>query len=274
MHFQKEEMQVSRKSYRFTHAITRKPGHSVVGGLRAVDTGAPDLQLFLQHHADYVAALESTGATVQTLEALEDYPDAVFVEDSALCFQEGAVIMRPGAPTRLGEAGIMGETLVELYEEVLRIEGPGHIEGGDVLVTEKEVLVGLSARTDVAGVEELQQLVARWGYRVRELKTPEGVLHFKTDCSLLDEETILSTRRLDASGCFEGYRVIHTAEGEEACANAIRFNDLVIMPDGFPRTADKLHDAGYNVRLVGNSEAAKLDGGMSCLSLRFTPPAR
>ena len=107
---------------------------------------------------------------------------------------------------------------------------------------------------------------------MREVTTPAGVLHFKTDCSLLDEETILSTKRLAASGCFEGYRVIHTAEGEEACGNTIRFNELVIMPSGFPRTAEVLDKAGYTVREVGNSEAAKLDGGMSCLSLRFSPP--
>lgn len=113
----------------------------------------------------------------------------------------------------------------------------------------------------------------RWGYRVRVVDTPEGVLHFKTDCSLLDEETVLATRRLDASGCFEGYKVLHTAEGEEACGNTIRFNTLVIMPAGFPRTRDTLVAAGYEVREVGKSEAAKLDGGMSCLSLRFSPKA-
>ena len=101
--------------------------------------------------------------------------------------------------------------------------------------------------------------------------TPPGVLHFKTDCSLLDGQTILSTQRLAASGCFDGYRVIHTAEGEEACANTIRFNDLVIMPAGFAKTRAVLIDAGFNVQEVGNSECAKLDGGMSCLSLRFSP---
>ncbi|TMV66541.1 dimethylarginine dimethylaminohydrolase, partial [Thioclava sp. BHET1] len=154
---------------------------------------------------------------------------------------------------------------------VLTVEGPGHIEGGDILTTEREILVGRSARTDAEGVAELTRLVAHWGHTVREVFTPPGVLHFKTDCSLLDAETILATERLDASGCFAGYRVIHTAEGEEACANTIRFNDLVLMPAGFPRTAEKLAAAGYRVREIGNSECAKLDGGMSCLSLRFSP---
>ncbi|MGI9407617.1 MAG: arginine deiminase family protein, partial [Hyphomicrobiaceae bacterium] len=185
---------------------------------------------------------------------------------------EGAIVMRPGAPSRLGEAAAITPALKEFYDELITIEGPGFIEGGDILATEKEILVGTSARTDTAGVEELTRLAGRWGYTVRVVNTPPDVLHFKTDCSLLDEETILATRRLDASGCFDGYKVIHTADGEEACANAIRFNDLVIMPAGFPKTADALSGAGYDVREIGNTEAGKLDGGMSCLSLRFSPP--
>ncbi|MEM9140957.1 MAG: arginine deiminase family protein [Pseudomonadota bacterium] len=259
------------RSYTFSHAITRRPATSIINGLRAVDTGAPDLDAFQAHHEDYIAALRSTGAEVLELGPLEDFPDSVFVEDAALCLPEGAIAMRPGAPSRLGEAAEMAPVLAELYGDVRRIEGPGFIEGGDILVTEREILVGRSARTDAEGVAELARMTGDWGYRLREVQTPPGVLHFKTDCSLLDEETVLVTERLAASGCFDGYRTIFTAEGEEASANAIRFNDLVLFPNGFPRTADALDRAGYRVREVGNSEAAKLDGGMSCLSLRFTP---
>ena len=264
---------MNAKSYTFSHAITRKPSPSIIDGLRAVDIGAPDIAMFEQHHADYVALLKSTGAEVVELEALEAFPDSVFIEDDALCFQEGVVLMRPGAPSRLGEVNEIAPAIRALYKEVREIKGPGFIEGGDILVTEREVLVGRSARTDAAGIAELAELVADWGYSVREVITPEGVLHFKTDCSLLDEEIILSTKRLATSGCFEGYRVIHVEEGEEACANAIRFNEFVIMPAGFSKTTEKLKAHGYNVREIGNSEAAKLDGGMSCLSLRFSPSA-
>jgi dimethylargininase len=165
----------------------------------------------------------------------------------------------------------MAPTLTQHYGEVLAIES-GFIEGGDILVTEREILVGRSARTDAAGIAELTRLVAPWSYSVRELQTPPGVLHFKTDCSLLDEETILAAPRLAASDCFEGYWVILTAEGEEAAANSIRFNDVVLVPEGFPATAGTLAKAGYDLREIPNTEAAKLDGGMSCLSLRFTPP--
>ncbi len=262
---------MSGRSFRFTHAITRKPGHSITLGLRAVDVGAPDLALMQDHHAAYVAALRATGATVIELDAAEAFADSVFVEDTALCLPEGAVVMRPGAPSRLGEAAEMAPHLHAVYDKVLEISGPGFIEGGDILVTEREILVGRSARTDAAGIAELTRLVAPWGHKVREVATPPGVLHFKTDCSLLDGETILSTKRLAASGCFDGYRVIHTASGEEAAANSIRFNDMVIMPAGFPGTRAAIAAAGFAITEIGNSECAKLDGGMSCLSLRFTP---
>lgn len=263
---------MSDRSYRFTHAITRKPAASIIAGLRAVDTGTPDLATMQAHHADYIATLRETGATVIELEALEAYPDSVFVEDTALCLPSGAVVMRPGAPSRLGEAAEMAPHLAALYGEIRSISGAdSFIEGGDVLMTETEILVGRSARTNAAGIAELARLTADWGEVVREVHTPPGVLHFKTDCSLLDAETILSTTRLSASGCFKGYRLIDVAEGEEAAANTIRFNDLVLMPAGFPRTRDRLVQAGYDVREIGNSECAKLDGGMSCLSLRFTP---
>jgi dimethylargininase len=258
-------------STHFTHAITRAPATSITAGLRAVDTGAPDLAVMQAHHADYVAALQATGATVTTLQALESYPDSVFVEDTTLCLPEGAIIMRPGAPTRLGEAAEMAPTLAGLYGQVAWINGPGTIEGGDILVTGREVLVGRSARTDAAGIAEMAAIATAWGHSVREVFTPPGVLHFKTDCSLMDAECVLSTKRLSASGCFQGYQIIDVADGEEAAANAIRFNDKVLFPAGFPRTRDRVIAAGFDVVEIGNSECAKLDGGMSCLSLRFTP---
>ncbi|HUS55188.1 MAG TPA: arginine deiminase family protein [Thermohalobaculum sp.] len=261
----------SARSYRFTHAITRAPGSTITQGLRDVDTGAPDLDLFHAHHAAYITTLRATGAEVHELPALDTFPDGVFVEDTALCLPEGAVILRPGAPSRLGEAAAMAPTLAQFYRERATIER-GFIEGGDILVTEREILAGRSARTDAIGIAELSRLVAPWGHTVRELQTPPGVLHFKTDCSLLDEETILATPRLAAAGCFADYRVILTGDGEEAAANSIRFNDVVLAPAGFPRMAEKLAKAGYDLREIPNTEAAKLDGGMSCLSLRFTPP--
>ena len=261
-------------SYTFSHAIVRHPGDSILDGLRAIDTGVPDISIFRKHHADYVAALRSTGATVIELPIAEDFPDSVFVEDSALCLPELAITMRPGAPSRFGEAALMRPTLESVYDIVIDLSGSGHVEGGDILTTETEVLVGLSARTDLEGVNALRDILTQWGYSLRIVETPEDILHFKTDCSLLDEETVLCTPKLAATGCFENYKIIHTADGEQASANAIRFNELVIMPESFPYTRDALLAAGYKVHTVGNSEAAKLDGGMSCLSLRFSSGKR
>ena len=262
---------MNKQSYTFSHAICRLPARSLISGLRAVDTGEPSYDQFVKDHKDYVSALKNTGAKVIILEALEGFPDSVFVEDAALCLPKLAIIMRPGAPSRLGEAQAIKPALEKLYTNVMQINGPGFIEGGDILVTEKEILVGLSERTNIEGVEELNLIVSPFGYKLRVVDTPDGVLHFKTDCSLLDENTILSTKRLANSGCFEGYSIIYVAEGEEACANTIRFNDSIIMPSGFPRTYKKLISNNYTVKTIGNTEAAKLDGGMSCLSLRFTP---
>ncbi len=256
-------------SYEFARAITRRPASSIADGLRAEDMGNPDLEGMLAAHTAYVTALRSTGAEVIELPPLEAFPDAQFVEDTALCLPQGAILMRPGAPSRLGEVAEMTPTLRACYDDVREITGPGHIEGGDILVTGREILVGRSDRTDAAGVAELAEIVAEWGHSLREVFTPPGVLHFKTDCSLMDAETILATKRLDASGCFEGYRVLHVAEGEEAAANAIRFNNLVLTAAGFPRTAEMLDKAGYEIVEIDNTDCALLDGGMSCLSLRF-----
>ncbi|WP_353228763.1 arginine deiminase family protein [Novosphingobium sp.] len=257
--------------YQFTHAITRRPPTTICDGLRAVDQGNPDFARISAHHGEYIAALQNAGMTVVELPPLEQFPDCCFVEDTALCLPQGAIVLRPGAVTRRGEASAMAPHLAPFFDDIAVISGPGFVEGGDILVTEREILVGRSARTDAAGIAELTQIAKAWGHHVREVITPPGVLHFKTDCSLLDHQTILATPLLNASGCFADYTVIETADGEEACANAIRVNDTVIMPAGFPKTADILAARGYHVVTVNNSECAKIDGGMSCLSLRFTP---
>lgn len=254
-------------------AVTRMPADSAVNGLRAVDQGQPDIIQMRNDHTDYCAALASTGAKIINLPPLDEFPDAQFVEDTALCLPEGVIFMAPGAESRRGEVACMQKDIAHLFGEVHHIDPPAFIEGGDILVTGREILVGLSDRTNPAGISALGAIVSRWGYQLREVKTPPGVLHFKTDCALLDDHVVLATSRLASSGCFDGYDVILTAEGEEAAANCIRFNDLVIMPAGFAATEARIKAAGFDLRTVNNSECAKIDGGMSCLSLRFNTPA-
>jgi len=256
-------------SYKFTHAIVRQPAKSIVKGLRAVDIGSPDYDQMICDHNDYVEALVSAGVKLISLTALDKFPDGQFVEDTALCLPEAVILMRPGAPSRLGEVCEIEPQLRDLFKAVYEIEKPGHIEGGDILVTGKEILVGRSARTNANGVSQLSEIVTPLGYVMREVFTPPEILHFKTDCSLIGPDEILSTKRLQASGCFDGYKVVNVADGEEAAANAIRVNDYVIMPGGFPQTKAILEDRGYKVKIINNTECAKLDGGMSCLSLRL-----
>ena len=256
------------QSHRFTRAISRKPAASCVSGLRAEDRGAPDHAVFQAQHAAYVAALEGAGVSVTVLEADETFPDSVFVEDTALCLPEGAVALRPGTPSRLGEAAAMLPELEGAFAAVRHLPA-GSVDGGDILTTETEVILGLSGRSSRAGGAALGRLLADWGQALRISETPAGVLHFKSDCAILDAETILATPRLAATGTFAGYRVIETAAAEDAAANAIRVNDRVFLAAGHPRTAEKLDAAGYALTVLDISEAAKLDGGLSCMSLRF-----
>jgi dimethylargininase len=179
------------------------------------------------------------------------------------------VILRPGAPTRRGEAAAMAKNCELLGLEVHRLAGAGTVDGGDILVTDREILVGESDRTDRAGFEALEHIVGNWGYTARRVQTPAGVLHFKSDCSILDSDTVLATHRLSGADCFGDYRVIETPPGEEAAANSIRVNDAVLVPAGYPATARKLEAAGYRVVPVPATQAALLDGGLSCQSLRF-----
>jgi len=256
-------------SYRFSDAIVRSPGQSIARGLRAADTGNPDPQQFDIQHRAYIAALENAGVTAHILPPQEQFPDSVFIEDTALCLSKGAVIMRPAAASRAGETAMMAAVLSPFFDDIRHIDDGGFIEGGDVLVTESEIIVGLSSRTDMAGAERLKGCVSPWGYTVRVLETPPEILHFKTACSLLDEETILLTKGMAAMEFFQNYCSLVVPNGEEAAANAIRVNDYVFISTGFPKTAELLAKAGYRVVALATGEAAKVDGGLSCLSLRF-----
>ncbi|WP_425406802.1 dimethylarginine dimethylaminohydrolase family protein [Hwanghaeella sp.] len=260
-------------SYRFSHAVARKPGKSVTQGIRDGAGPDPSPDAFLREHQAYVEALRATGAEVTVLDALEDFPDSVFVEDPALCVAGAAIILRPGAATRFGERDPMREALATIFDQVIDLPEGGYVDGGDILVTGREILIGLSARTDEAGVAQLEKITAGLGVPLRIVQTPPEILHFKTGCGLLDAETIFATAPLVRSGCFDGYRVIECPAGEEPAANLIRVNDQVFLAKGFPRTAELLRSQGYTVTELSVAEAAKLDGGLSCMSLRFTPGA-
>ena len=259
---------IAGRSFRFTRAVSRVPGSSIAHGLRAGGGPNPDPDAFVREHRAYVKFLESAGAEVTLLPALEEFPDSVFVEDPALCAGGKAIILRPGAQSRFGEAEPMVEALTQVFGSVVHLE-KGFVDGGDILLTDTEVLIGISERTNEEGVDALEPILASLGYGIRIVHTPEGVLHFKSDCGLLDSNTVFSTALLASSNCFDGYKVIEAPEGEEAAANLIRFNEYVIMRTGFPKTEALLNAEGYQVKTLSCDEAARVDGGLSCMSLRI-----
>lgn len=254
--------------YDFTNVIVRAPSRSVVDGLRAEDRGSPTYEGVKAEHDAYVGAMRDAGVEVTSLPPLESFPDSIFVEDPALVFTEGAILLRPGAATRVKEVEEIAPVLREMFDTVFDLPA-GYADGGDVLATGESVMIGLSARTDRAGAEALQMCLEKLGRRSEIVATPEGVLHFKTDCSLLDDETILCTNRLARSGVFRKFRQMIIPEGEEPAANALRVNDVVMVGSDFPRTIEMLDRAGYTVVPLKTTEIGKVDAGLSCMSLRW-----
>jgi dimethylargininase len=240
----------------------------VINGLRAGGGPDPSLAGLLVEHAAYVAALEAAGLAVTLLEPLEDFPDAIFVEDPALVFPECAILLRPGAASRAGEGAFLRPVLEQMFGAVLDLP-EGHADGGDVLAMGGTVYIGLSARTDRTGAAALARLLEATGRKAVVAETPASVLHLKTASSLVDEETILATRELAASGVYDGYRVLVIPEGEEAGANALRVNDTIIAGSRFPRILELLDSHGARVVTLENTEIEKIDAGFTCLSLRW-----
>jgi dimethylargininase len=256
------------RSFDFTHALLRRPGPSAISGLRAGDGPDPDFAGLLAEHGAYAAALAAAGLNVAILDPLESYPDALFVEDPALVFPEGAIVLRPGAPSRADEGEYLRGALAARFAQVLEL-GEGHADGGDVLALPDRVFVGLSARTDRTGAEALARLLDQLGYRAAIVETPRQVLHLKTASSLIDEETVLATTALAASGIFAGYRVIEVPVGEEGGANVLRVRDTLLIGQGYPGTVSLLGGGGVEVVTLPNREIAKIDAGLTCMSLRW-----
>lgn len=258
----------SFRPFDFDSAIVRKPGTSVVKGLRAGGQANPRYDVVLAEHKAYCAALKAAGVTVQVLEPLEAFPDSIFVEDPALVFHEGAILLRPGNASREGETAAIAPVLRDRFERVLELAS-GYVDGGDILTTGERVMIGLSARTDAEGAESLISCLAEFGRKGEVVQTPEDVLHFKSDCALMDERTVLTTRRLAQSGVFSDFETLIVPEGEEGAANALRINDRVFISTGFPGTTALLEKAGYKLVPLETSEIAKIDAGLSCMSLRW-----
>jgi dimethylargininase len=259
---------VSGRVFDFDRAIVRLPAASVVNGLRAGGQEDPSHEGVHAEHRAYVAALEAVGLAVETLPPLEDFPDSVFVEDPAFVLPEGAILLRPGARSRMGEEAELAPVLARRFGRVLEMD-EGFADGGDILILPDEILIGLSGRTDRLGAERFVALARELGRAARIVETPAGTLHLKTACALIDEASVVATPDLAAAELFGSLEVVTTPVGEEAAANLVRVNDRVLLADGYPRTAEKLAARGLDILLLPAREIARIDAGLSCMSLRW-----
>ncbi len=255
----------------FRTAIVRRPARSLVSGLTSSPhLGAPDYGKALRQHDAYIRALESCGLSVTVLEALEEYPDSCFVEDTAFCLPDRAVLTNPGAPSRKGEVEDMERALRSFYapDRIFRIRAPGTLEGGDILRADGEVFVGLSDRTNREGAVQFLTLLRDWGIPGQPVPVT-GVLHLKTGLSYLDGGRLLVTWEFAEYPPFREFEKIPVPEEEAYAANCLWMNGSVLVPEGYPRVRKAVENRGYRVLSVDTSEFRKIDGGLTCLSLRF-----
>jgi dimethylargininase len=254
--------------FNFTNALVRAPAPSVVHGLSTQPGPRPTYESIVSEHVQYVDALDACGLSVELLPPLEAYPDSIFVEDPALVFGEGAILLRPGAPTRYGEVKEIEDVLRQRFGQVLNMQA-GFADGGDMLLTPVGMTIGLSSRTDRAGAAELARLLEQLGISSRIVNTPPDTLHLKSDCSLVAEDHILCTAALGASEIFAGYRKLVVPDDEKRVANSLRLNDTILVGEAFPKTTELLLRAGYSVKTLPIGGIGKLDAGLSCMSLRW-----
>ncbi|MBG0791755.1 MAG: amidinotransferase [Desulfovibrionaceae bacterium] len=251
----------------FTKAIARRPGPEMVDGITSQSLGKPDFALALKQHAAYVGALRDLGLEVVVLDAEPGFPDGCFVEDTAIVCAEVAVLAPLGVPSRQGEQETIEPELAR-HKPVVRITPPAFIEGGDVLLVDKTFYVGLSARTNALGAQALADAVSPHGYEVAVIACCPS-LHFKTDVNYIGNHTLLVSPCCNAMEQLSGFERIVVGDDEAYARNCLYINGAVIVPAGFPGTLDKVRATGVETVVLDMSEFRKLDGGLTCLSLRF-----
>lgn len=253
------------------YAIARRPGATFADGLTSVDLGKPDVEKALLQHGRYCEAFERCGVQMTVLDADLRYPDSTFVEDTAVVVGARAIISRPGASSRRGEAAEMRRTLARFFDTMNEIVEPGTLDGGDICQADGHVFIGISQRTNEEGARQLSQFLAaegRTSSRVEVRKVP-GLLHLTTGMSYIGNRLILAIADLAKDEAFADYDVIAVDPDENYAANCLAVNGKILVPVGFPRIAASLNERGLAVETIDMSEFRKQDGALSCLSLRF-----
>ncbi len=252
----------------FTTAVVKTPCRAMVDGISNANLGRPDFQKALAQHLDYIEALKECGLQVTVLAPDEHFPDSTFVEDTALMTRHCAILTNPGAPSRMHETRSMLGVIHGFYEAVEIIEAPGSIDGGDIMMVGDHFYIGLSERTNQAGAEQLIAILERYSMQGSVVDLT-GVLHLKTGLSYLENNNLLICGEFLSKPEFQQYHQLQVEPEEAYAANSVWINETVLVPEGFPKTSATIASAGYKVREVNVSEFQKLDGGLSCLSLRF-----
>ncbi len=253
---------------RFNHIIARTPCRALVEGLTSSNLGKPIFEKALEQHHRYIEALQTCEVDILILPPDENFPDSVFVEDPVLCTPHCAIITRPGAETRRKETEIIEPAIHRYYENVERIEAPGTVEAGDIMMVGDHYYIGESARTNAEGARQMIAILEKYGMTGSVVRLEE-VLHLKTGLAYLENNNLIAAGEFITKPEFQQYNIIEIPESESYAANCIWVNGRVIMPTGFPVTSGKIAALGYQVIEVDTSEYQKIDGGVSCMSLRF-----
>jgi len=252
----------------FSRAIVRPPCASFAEGISAANAGPPDLKLALEQHERYCDALRACGLQVTCLQPDPRYPDGTFVEDTAVVTERGAILARPGAPSRTGEVAGIGAALGPYFSDLAQIAAPGTLDGGDICQVDEHFLIGVSARTNEQGAAQLAACLRTWNYTasILDIRADPKLLHLKTGIAYLGEGVGVVLEG-ESGAPFRDVVVVSAAEGY--AANCVRINDAVLLAAGYPRVQDALQRRGYKLLILQMSEFRKMDGGLSCLSLRF-----
>lgn len=255
----------------FTKAIVRAPSDSFASGLTSVDLGAPVLELALQQHEAYCRALEDCGLSLTRLDPDERYPDSTFVEDTAVLTTRGAVITRPGASTRLGETEAIEPVLRDHFAQLRAIFEPGTVDGGDICEGRDHFFIGISRRTNTAGARQLALFLADFGYpsTLIDIRNLSNILHLKSGLAYLGGNRMLVIDELKNLTPLSNYELITVDNAEAYAANCLAVNNRILVAAGFPALQRQLQKLDYETIALDMSEFQKMDGGLSCLSLRF-----
>ncbi len=256
----------------FTRAIVRPPAPNFADGLTTVDLGRPDVPLALRQHAAYCDALARHGCEIIALPSDERYPDSTFVEDTALILPGlGAILTRPGAESRAGEVDAIAGALVRFFPTLAQIAVPGTLDAGDVCEAGDHVFIGISHRTNAEGAAQLSKWLQQFAVSSStvDIRGINSILHLKSGIAAIEKHRLVLIEALADHSAFASYDIVRVPSDEEYGGNCVRVNDAIFVSAGQPRFDDQLRALGYTLEVLDMSEYRKMDGGLSCLSLRF-----